>query len=63
MKWTSEKPTKPGWYWYRGETDLNELIIWVSSDLRVVYPASLNFKSFAVDEVPGQWAGPIEPPT
>jgi hypothetical protein len=21
MNWTTEKPTVPGWYWYRGECD------------------------------------------
>jgi hypothetical protein len=21
LNWTTKKPTKPGWYWYRGESD------------------------------------------
>ncbi len=61
LRWTSEKPSVPGWYWYRGETDLNEIIVWVSTDLRVVF-AGTNFRSWPVEEIAGEWSGPLTPP-
>lgn len=60
MKWTDMRPTKPGWYWFRGEPDLNAIIVWVASDLETVL---IPFRPIAsVSEMPGQWAGPIMEP-
>ncbi|MEP6959138.1 MAG: hypothetical protein ABI980_10460, partial [Nitrospirota bacterium] len=38
MTWTTEKPSKPGWYWYRSPADrpqVIELIEW-NDELRAV---------------------------
>lgn len=69
MKWTSEKPTKPGWYWYRRGPALgwcvvtvDHLITWANRCL--VDTPQLVVIDFAVplDEMGGQWAGPLEEP-
>ena len=67
MKWTSEKPTKPGWYWYMEfgrsyvlrlyEVQLPEL----ATPSKPLYAASGYFGG-AVDDMHGQWAGPLEEP-
>jgi hypothetical protein len=38
LPWTPEKPTKPGWYWYRAKRDrlqIIELIEW-NNELRAI---------------------------
>ena len=66
--WTSEKPTKPGWYWYRSQHDrvqIIELIEW-NKELRTIgvspgmYPHQ---ETHRVPDGPGaEWAGPMERP-
>lgn len=56
-EWTTEKPTVPGWYWYKGN--------WNAETVHVVY--AQNGRLYArwwdwVDEMNGQWAGPLEVP-
>lgn len=63
MKWTTEKPTAPGWYWYRS------IVCEVTRYTRVVevFPngkvsdGSL-FPMDHVDKFNGEWAGPIPEP-
>lgn len=60
MRWTSEKPSKPGWYWWRNmQSDPPEPpqpveIYWVN---HLVYGPMLHVSRFE-----GEWAGPIELP-
>ncbi len=65
LRWTNEKPTTPGWYWWRllysqdiivelrlgGGVNAKQL--WVLDYLDIARP---------LKDVGGQWAGPIEEP-
>jgi hypothetical protein len=57
MKWTTDKPKVPGWYWYKHST---KAIIVVVDDLLCVQDTDENTDH--VDEISGQWAGPLEAP-
>lgn len=57
--WTTEKPTVEGWYWWRGESDLNELICWVGRDGGVLFIA---FAPSTTRIMGGEWAGPLPLP-
>lgn len=72
MKWTTEKPTKPGWYWYRltpaSEYSVVELV-WSTGlfntpavpGLREVRHTVAGRGHFSIEGVRGEWQGPIEP--
>ena len=69
MKWTYDRPNKPGYYWYITIEDVisgkknRTVILFVNSDLcittsnirRYINPVSVN-------EIKGLWAGPIQAP-
>jgi hypothetical protein len=62
MKWTSEKPKQPGWYWWRSRSTSNspticELIV----EHKALIPAEERYRWGYLDR--GDWAGPLEPPT
>jgi hypothetical protein len=72
MNWTSETPTKPGWYWTRmkgeDETSVYSYDVmrveerWPGADLVDAddpFTFPLNHDCYAKYE----WAGPLEPPT
>jgi hypothetical protein len=68
MTWTLQKPTKPGWYWYR-EQALNldkPMPAWVYQSGQVLYVklcgAHEDLEERGVNELNGEWAGPISPP-
>jgi len=63
LKWTKQKPTQSGFYWYREEEDSQEWIgecyeslgnmqLWLAGDIEAV----------AVNALPGEFAGPIARP-
>lgn len=67
MKWTSETPTKEGWYWYR----------WLNGNVRMVrlrkgwighlwalldYADLYGTEPSCVDFANGLWSGPIPEP-
>ena len=66
LKWTKEKPTGQGFYWFRGkwrseegDFELGE-VVEVSARLVVYifhYEGGIN-----IDRLEGEWAGPIEEP-
>jgi hypothetical protein len=63
LTWTSEKPTKSGWYWYRAQ----QLVYIAQIVLIEEQPnAELLMCIVGMDEkVPipnGHWAGPLEAP-
>jgi len=69
MKWTYDRPNKPGYYWYKSIEDVisgesnRPIIIYVNSDLCI--PSSNERKyieAVSVDEFNGLWAGPIQEP-
>ena len=60
--WTTKKPTKPGWYWYRGECDGHtvKVIYYIDDDGDGAYLATS--EDLALTDLDGEWAGPVEPP-
>ncbi len=61
MKWTSEKPTKLGWYWHRpgeGKTPTTIRVLVFGGALR----AETGGYFERVEYLTGQWAGPLEEP-
>ena len=66
LEWTTEKPTKLGWYWYRrAGSDEVQLIYCGAAWDHLVDFASLDEPiTFMTDHLmEGQWAGPLQPPT
>lgn len=66
MIWTTEKPTKPGWYWWRCrgvqcvvEIGTPQHVIQLSSGLSVWFTSGSVRK---LQDVDGEWAGPLEEP-
>jgi hypothetical protein len=57
MKWTKEKPTKPGWYWKRRQYFTPE----ISVDYVRDYAGKLCIMNW---EIPDdcEWAGPLKVP-
>lgn len=52
MTWMTEKPTTPGWYWYRQDKGSVPVIM-------MVHPHRP--ENFWLT-FPGEWAGPLEVP-
>jgi hypothetical protein len=66
LNWTTEKPTKPGWYWYREDPTASPKLVFhglvwdAVADVAGRLPKSITFER---DQIPvGEWAGPLEPP-
>jgi hypothetical protein len=61
MTWTKDKPTVPGWYWYRNPHGF----VWVENidekdgELCAVSTAGV---MYLVENYPGEWAGPLPLP-
>lgn len=62
-QWTSEKPTKSGFYYYRQSDDEDPIVLKVDirDDRRVVWLPGDNAAE-PLEQCHGDWAGPIEPP-
>lgn len=56
LLWTSDKPTQPGWYWWRsaGEQRVVQVVTNDSDCLALWYHASE-----VVRHMDGEWAGPL----
>jgi len=62
LTWTTEKPTQPGWYWWR-KSRRHEIEIAKLWDVDNIYGQfHQDPHVFRVDEVGGEWAGPLAPP-
>lgn len=57
LRWTRERPTKEGWYWYKH--DDGQRIIGRLFHGGLHFPGG-NFNS--LKDMPGEWAGPIPEP-
>jgi hypothetical protein len=62
VKWTTAKPTVPGWYWYRrhpwkGKQPKVYVLEFIDS-----YNGLTNSKFGLMRFLPGQWSGPLVPP-
>jgi hypothetical protein len=69
MTWTTERPTEPGWYWYKATKHLPAIIVYVyhshnnplpGNGLLVAYVGLDEHRNSAM--ISGEWAGPLEPP-
>lgn len=56
VQWTSDKPTKPGWYWYRKAGEGPHY-----ADFSHTSGGDIYLVTF--DGAAGEWAGPLEPPS
>lgn len=66
-KWLTEKPTQPGWYWYRAypvdKAYCIEVAIGDQDDGALILRDDFSdYESRYIRDINGQWAGPIEPP-
>lgn len=65
LRWTTERPDKPGWYWFTHEhirpyvVHVELLSTWGDKPILAVRTYT---SMRTLDEFDGQWAGPIEPP-
>ena len=63
MTWTTEKPTVPGWYWWRYEKGRKATMLNVSqSHIQQMDIFTEGSLVMFLNEVPGHWAGPIPAP-
>jgi len=59
MTWTTKAPTEPGWYWRRpAQNDLAPFIVEVR---RVGKSIVAGWCAARVEEIGGEWQGPLEP--
>lgn len=63
MKWTSEKPTRKGWYWWRQDKEAVICRVWEWWDKQELYVRFEGSDSAPVNTLDGEWAGPLDPPT
>jgi len=60
LKWTKEKPTKDGYYWYKDKITM-QMIAFVDASTEAVeffvFP-----EETCLDALDGEWAGPIQEP-
>ena len=69
MKWTSTKPTRPGWYWWRNASSCEDsisLVVYVEITPNGVGKGCVSFaygeRYRQLKQMNGEWAGPLEPP-
>ena len=59
QRWSRERPTKKGWYWYRHKPEWEPRVMFVTTELRV---AQVGFEGQeSMDVYSGEWQGPITP--
>jgi len=66
MTWTHEKPTKPGWYWWRGKpTDRHPRMLELQFRGLALCIASADIPVGiwgGIEYPKQQWQGPLDPP-
>ena len=64
MTWTTEKPTKDGWYWYKDRNFLTTMArIYDFEEDEIILVHIPEFKKrFEICDLNGEWAGPIPEP-
>lgn len=59
-RWSHNKPTRPGWYWFRGQAhEADPFIVLVDEARQFQWPDG-GFQEVLLAK--GEWAGPIEEP-
>lgn len=63
LTWTTDKPTVPGWYWYRMRKQVRDQYLLgvhgFGDQMRGIWP---NGQSEPVMRMPGEWFDPLEQP-
>jgi hypothetical protein len=65
LVWTKDKPTVPGWYWWRRNGDAQILEVSVGggrNDRCRLWVRRGDEAAIRVDDLNGDWAGPLDPP-
>ncbi len=63
MTWTIEKPTRPGWYWWREHgLPLMGVIVQVQVEADTVYSSGTDAEASLDQMIGGEWFGPLEMP-
>ena len=60
MTWTIEKPTKPGWYWYRKNEEQSQVLMQMQGIGEQTTAVGPNGRWESVFNMPGEWSGPLE---
>ncbi len=62
MTWTTRKPDKVGWYWFRDvERPGDPIIVHVANDGYGLLVYGMDEYSRRLYETKGEWQGPLEP--
>jgi hypothetical protein len=60
-RWTTASPSRPGWYWFRGEAhEADPFIVEVDHAGQFQWPDG-GYQEASLAK--GEWAGPIEEPS
>jgi hypothetical protein len=68
LNWTTDKPRKPGWYWYRSKRDRLQIIEFIewNNELRTIGVSPGMYPHLVTQRAPygpeAEWAGPLTPP-
>ena len=66
MKWTKEKPTEIGWYWYRDRLTEPVMSLITMLDNELIMNAYRRYQNARINMLNGEyneeWAGPIPKP-
>jgi hypothetical protein len=63
QQWTTNPPTEPGWYWYKGK--VGTYLYQVENHPRGIGPTVRSPSSgqyFSLTTLNGKWSGPLQPP-
>ncbi len=61
MTWTTQKPTQPGWYWWRIYDDEPWQVVQVCVKGDRIFHKRIG-SQFEIDTSKGAWSGPIKEP-
>ena len=64
MNWTTKKPSCAGWYWYSEKLDQDIIVLEVfyGRNTKQWYAHVEIEKVWSIEDMHGEWAGPIESP-
>ena len=62
MKWTTDKPTVPGWYWWRSDSKRGPIVVNVYRLSKIWCCSFPDDEPCPVNYAKGEWAGPIAEP-
>jgi hypothetical protein len=62
MNWTTQKPTTPGWYWWRDVGRSHGVVVQVDPETGTVSSSGTGEYRLLKEIVGGEWFGPLEQP-